>query len=318
MSNALFESGRNAFAAGTASWAFGKGTSGTPGAIQAILMNTTVFTGTGIKQITGATTGATAAAVACVNAFTAGDVIIIGGVLGTTTANGLWVVGSGVSGTSIPLFDYYTGIQGTLAGTYTSGGYAVNLGPGTAGATWNGFTANVVNGPTLTTANCQVVGSLTEQDGIASGAGVTFVSVPVSQVATAIMLVATVSPTGTTVATSDIPIAWIDGQMIVTCGAQLTAGTTLVVEKIPAPIASATVLAFSDGSSATMTSSAAQFARSLAVSSTTVSPNARATAPATGSGLPVTPNGGNISVTWDVVALPGAVTNAGHVGIFKL
>ena len=125
MSNALFESGRNAFAAGTANWATGKGASGT---IQAILMNTTVFTGTGIKQITGATTGATAAAVACVNAFTAGDVIIIGGVLGTTTANGLWVVGSGVSGTSIPLFDYYTGIQGTLAGTYTSGGYAVNLG----------------------------------------------------------------------------------------------------------------------------------------------------------------------------------------------
>ena len=45
MANALFEAGRNAFAAGTANWATGKGGSG---AIQAALIHTSTFT-TGIK-----------------------------------------------------------------------------------------------------------------------------------------------------------------------------------------------------------------------------------------------------------------------------
>jgi hypothetical protein len=35
------------------------------------------------------------------------------------------------------------------------------------------------------------------------------------------------------------------------------------------------------------------------VLSTTITAGARALAPQTGSGLPVVPNGGNITVTWD-------------------
>ena len=302
MANALFESGRNAFLAGTANWASGKGGSG---AIQAALIHTSTYT-TGIKAISGATTGAGAAAVtATSHGFTNGDVVVITGVGGTTTANGLWQIG-GVTTNAFNLLDYYTGTQGTLVGTYTSGGVAINLGPSASGATWASFSANLLGAAV-------VVGSPTEAQGIASGAGITFTSVPVGSgyPATGIMLLATASSTANTLASTDIPIAWIDGQMIVTCAAAISTATTLPVEKLAGPVASGTVLAFSDGNAATLSSAASPFARTLAVLSTTVTAGARATAPATGSGLPVTPNGGNISVTWDTVG-------SQHVGIFKL
>jgi hypothetical protein len=307
MANALFEAGRNAFAAGTCNWATGKGASG---AVQACLISLTATTG--IKAITGATTGANAAAVTCTaNGFSNGDVVVITGVGGTTTANNLWVV-EGQATNAFNLFDYNLGTQGTLTGTYTSGGFAINLGPGASGATWTDFSAALVG--TGTAAGVPLT-TLSEAQGVVSAATATFPTVSGS-VATGIILLATASSAQGTLASSDIPLAWIDGQMVVTCAATLTAGTTLFVERLAGPIANGTVLAFSDGNSATLTSAAAQGARSLAVSSTTITLAARASAPATGSGLPVTPNGGNISVTWDSVVQPGA--GALHYGIFKL
>lgn len=300
MANALHEIGRQGFLSGAINWATGKGGAG---AVQAVLIQTSTFT-TGIKAISGATTGASAAAVACTaHGFANGDVVNISGVGGTTTANGLWVV-AGQTTNAFNLVDYYTGVQGTLVGTYTSGGVAVNLGPSIAA--WSGYSANLLSTGML-------VGSPTETQGIASGAGVTFASVPVGSgyPAVAIMLLATASSTQGTLSGTDIPIAWIDGQMIVTAAAGIAAATTLPVEKIPAPIASGVVLPFSDGNTATLNGAASAFARTLTVLSATVTAGARASAPATGSGLPVTPNGGNISVTWDTVG-------SQHVGIFKL
>jgi hypothetical protein len=301
MANVLHESGRNAFLAGTANWVTGKG--GT-GVIQAALVHCSSAT-TGIKAISGTTTGAAAAAVACTaHGYVNGDVVNIVGVGGTTTANQLWVV-SGQTTNAFNLTDPITGTQGTLVGAYTSGGFAVNLGPSIS--TWAGYSANLL-GTAVT------VTSPTEVQGIASGANVTFTSVPVGSgfPAVAIMLIATASAVSGTLAGTDIPIAWIDGQMIVTAAAGIAAATALPVERIPAPIASGVVLAFSDGNTATLSGAAAAFARSLAVASTTITATApRASAPATGSGLPVTPNGGNISVTWDSVG-------SQHVGIFKL
>lgn len=300
MANALFEAGRNSFLAGTANFATGKGGAG---AIQAALVHASSAT-TGIKAITGTTTGAGAAAVACTaHGFANGDVVNILQVGGTTTANQLWVV-SGQTTNAFNLTDYNTGVQGTLVGSYTSGGFAVNLGPSLG--TWASFSANLLGTAVSVT-------SPTEVQGIASGANVTFVSVPVGSgfPAVAIVLIATASSVSGTLAGADIPIAWIDGQQIVTCAAGIAAATTLPVERIPAPIASGVVLPFSDGNTATLSGAAAAFARTLTVASATVTAGARASAPATGSGLPVTPNGGNISVTWDTVG-------SQHVGIFKL
>ncbi len=280
MPNALFESGRNAFAAGTCNWATGKGGSG---AIQAALITTTSYT-TGIKQVSGATTGAGAAAVACTShGFTNGDIVVIGGVGGTTTANGLWVV-EGQTTNAFNCYDYYTGAQATFVGAYTSGGWALNLGPSASGATWASFSANLVGAGVALTGNA-------EAQGVVSASTLTFPNVSGSAV-TGIILLATASSVSGTLAGSDIPIAWIDGQMIVTAAAAIASATTLPVERLAGPVASATVLAFSDGNTATLS------------------------APATGSGLPVTPNGGNISVTWDTVVQPGAGVD--HYGIFKL
>jgi hypothetical protein len=90
------------------------------------------------------------------------------------------------------------------------------------------------------------------------------------------------------------------------------------VERLPAAFATGTYI-FSDNTtspSVVVTGGNTQFSRSLTVTSATVNAAARCTVPATGSGLPVTPNGGNISVTWDTVASPPL--SGQHVGIFKL
>ena len=66
-----------------------------------------------------------------------------------------------------------------------------------------------------------------------------------------------------------------------------------------AGIPNGTVLPFHTGQSATVNATANAGDRVITVLSTTVTSGARALAPATGSGLPVTPNGGNIIVAWD-------------------
>jgi hypothetical protein len=310
MSNALHEAGRNGFlksAGANINWVTGLGGSG---GVQAALIQASTFAAA-IRNVTGTTTGAGAAAVACTNAFAAGDVVVINNVAGTLNANGLWVVGPGVTTSSVPLMDPYTGLQATLLGTFSgSAGYIVDLGPSLG--TWASYSANLIGTPVP-------LATLTEAQGIASAATLTFTSVPVGSgfPVVAIMLVASSTATAGTLNSTDVPIAWIDGTMIVTAAAT-TATTTLPVEKIPAGIASGTSLAFSDGSTAVTTSGAsAAFTRTI---TTTVAyggiAGARAVAPATGSGLPVTPNGGNISITWDTVAAPPYTSQ--HVGIFKL
>jgi hypothetical protein len=297
MANCLLETGRNALLAGTANWATGKGASG---AIQAALITYTTFT-TAMKQITGCTVATPGVVTATAHGFANGDVVLISGVGGTLTANGIFVI-AGVATNTFQLTDYVTGANVTTVGTYTSGGIAINLGT-SLGGTWANYSANLVGAGVALSGN-------TEASGIASAGNTTFPAVT-GAVCSAVALIATASAVSGTLAGTDIVIGWIDGQMIVTAAAAIAAATTLPVERLPAAIASATVLSFDDGTSATLTSGGTQFARTLAVSSTTVSAGARATAPATASGLPVTPNGGNISITWDTVG-------SQHVGIFKL
>jgi len=297
MANAVFETGRNFFADGTINAVTGLGGAG---ALQAALMTYTVPTA-GIKAITGATTGAGAAALTVTaHGFANGDVIIVSGVGGTTTANNMWVV-SGQTTNAFNLVDPITAVQGTLVGAYTSGGVAINLGP--SFGTWASFSGALIGTAVKLT-------SVTEVQGIVSAASTTFTAVSGAAVS-AIAILATASSVSGTLASTDKMVAWIDGQMVVTCAAALAAGTVLPVERLAAAIPNSTVLAFSDGTSATINGAPAAFARTITVTSTTVAAAARASAPATASGLPVTPNGGNITVAWDSVG-------SQHVGIFKL
>lgn len=297
MANCLLETGRNALLAGTANWATGKGASG---AVQAALITYTTYT-TAMKQITGVTAATPGVVTATSHGFANGDVVLISGVGGTLNANGIFVI-AGVAANTFQLTDYVTGANVTTVGTYTSGGIAINLGT-SLGGTWTNYSSNLVGSAVALTGT-------TETNGIA-GAGTTTFTAVSGPVCSAVALIATASAVSGTLAGTDIVLAWIDGQMIVTCAAGITAATTLPVERLPAALASGVVLSFDDGNSATLTASAAQFARSLSVSSATVTAGARATAPATGSGLPVTPNGGNITITWDTIG-------SQHVGVFKL
>lgn len=300
MANTLTETGRAAFLTGTANWSTGLSTTGS---IMACLITTTATT-TGIKLISGTTPGATTSITATAHGFTTGDLVSISGVGGTLAANGIWQITS-TGANAFTIQDPVTGLAVVSTGeTWTSGGYALNLGPSAAGSTWGSFSAALIgSGTALTSLTETGLGSggagataWTETDGTANAAGVTFTAVS-GAVVSGVMLVATTNVgalTGT-----PVPLAWIDGQMIVTCAAPLAAGTTLYVERLPATIPNATVLSFSDGTTATLTASPLQYARTVTVSSTTVAMTARAQAPALGSGLPVTPNGGNISITWD-------------------
>jgi hypothetical protein len=308
MANTLLESGRNALLNGTASFAFGMGTSGTPGSIMACLISPTIFTGAGIKSITGITTATPpVVTTSAAHGFTTGDTVVIGGVT-TGNYNGIWTIAA-ASGSVFTLTDYITGAgPGSLSNVVGAGTFAgaaawvLNLGPSASGATWNSFLACLVGSGVA-------LSGLTEANGIADASTTLFTAVSGSQVA-GIMLVATV--TAGTLATSSIPIAWIDGQQIVTTSAVVSAATTLPVERLAAAIPNATAVLFDDGTTGTLTAVGVQFARSLTVSSyTNTVAGARGSAPATGSGLPVTPNGGNISITWDSVG-------SQHVGIFKL
>ncbi len=70
--------------------------------------------------VTGAS-NATPIVLTCTNTYLAGDEIVVASVAGNTAANGRWIVGSGVTGTTIPLVKF-DGSNSTGNGTYTSGG----------------------------------------------------------------------------------------------------------------------------------------------------------------------------------------------------
>jgi hypothetical protein len=306
MANVLFETGRNALINGTANWATGKGASG---GIQAMLVTPTVFTSAGVKSVTGAT-AATPPVIttSASHGFTTGDVVVIGGVT-TGNYNGIWGI-TAASAAVFSLIDPITGANAVGNGTFAgANAWVLNLGPSASGATSNSFTNTYVQ------ATGQFLTGNTESGGIAEASTTTFTAVSGSQVA-GILLLACAASSGAP-ATTDIPLAWIDGQMIVTCGATISAASTMYVERLPAAFASQT-LNFSDGNNVVVTAGSTQFSRTLTVTSGTCTAGARASAAATGSGLPVTPNGGNIAITWDTVVLPGVAGSQVHSGIFKV
>lgn len=279
MCNALFEKGREGFLGGTIDW---------DGAtnMSAVLLDLTPTTSdAGIRQITSSTNATPIVVTTAVaHGFTNGDIVYVDGITTGTSGNGLWVI-TAASGSVFSLTDPVTG--GNAVGNGVgSGGYCVNLGPSASGDFFDDFDAALVGSKVN-------LASRTITSGVADAADVTFTSVSGNSVEA----VAIIRDTGTN-STSEM-IALITGKHIVTCNTTLSAGTALLVEPIKYGIPNSTVLAFSTGQSATLTALANAGDRVLTVSSTTITAGGRALAPATGSGLPVTPNGGNIVVTFD-------------------
>ncbi|MCI0391684.1 MAG: hypothetical protein MOB07_23310 [Acidobacteria bacterium] len=242
----------------------------------------------GIKAITGATNATPIVITATSHGFANGDVVLIGGVGGNQAANGIWKIANQAANT-FELTNPITGGNASGSGTYTSGGYAVNLGPSASGDNWDDFSAAVIGTP-------QTLTSPVVSNGAFDSADVVFSSVSGNSVEA----MGVYKDTGTE-STSRM-VAIMDGRHIVTCAATAAASaTSIAVEPLAAPIPNSTVLAFSNGALATLTAAPAAGDRTLTVSSLAaqITAGSRADAPATGSGLPVTPNGGNINGTWD-------------------
>ena len=141
----------------------------------------------------------------------------------------------------------------------------------------------------------QVLGTKTSTNGAADAADATFPSVSGDQ-SEAILIY---KHTGTE-ATSAL-IAILTGRQLVTAAAAAAGGATSVtVDPLRAAIASGATIAFSGGVTATLSSAAAAGARSIAVTALSGAIAAGETGEAAiqGTGLPVTPSGGNIIVAW--------------------
>ncbi len=279
MANLLFEKGREGFLDGTLDW--------DTNTFKAALLDVNTADA-GLKAVTGATNATPIVITATAHGFTNGDVVVIGGVGGNLSANGVWKIANQATNT-FELTDPITGTNVAGTGSYTSGGYAINAGTSASGDNWDDFSAAVVGTP-------QTLTSPTVTAGVADAADVTYTAVTGATVEA----IAIYKDTGTE-STSRMAVL-IDGRHIVTCAATAAiSATTIPVERLTAGIPNGTVLAFSNGQLATLSAVANAGDRTVTVSTLigSVTAGSRADAPATGAGLPVTPNGGSITVTWD-------------------
>lgn len=169
------------------------------------------------------------------------------------------------------------------------------------------FVSDVTTAGGSLVATSAALGSKTVTDGIADAADTTFTSVAAGAAITGILIFQSSAVTGgaDVAASSQRVIAWLDGAQLLTVAANAaTSATTVLVDPIPANIASgATLTKISGTGPTTVTTSATASAggRSLTVTALSSGANADAvySVPISGSGLPITPDGNNITLTWD-------------------
>jgi ribosomal protein S11 len=241
---------------------------------------------TGIKAIASSTNATPIVVTATAHGFANGDIVVIGGHATNTAANGVWRIAN-VAANTFELTDPVSGANAVGNGVGGATGYAVCLGPSAAGDNWDDFDAAVVGTP-------QTLTSPTVTAGVFDSADPTFTAVTGASVEAFVQY----KDTGT--ASTSRMVFFNDGRHIVTCAAQAAASaTTIAVERLTAGIPNGTVLAFSNGASATLSALANAGDRTLTVSALAaiITAGSRADAPMTGAGLPVTPNGGNIAIT---------------------
>lgn len=278
MSGFLFELARQKFLGGTLDW--------DSQTFSAVLLDLNTADA-GVKTITAASNATPIVVTATSHGFTNGDLVYIDGVGGNLATNGFWKIANQATNT----FELQRpdGVNSTGSAAYTSGGYAVNLGPSTSSDFFDDFDGSLVGAKVNLSGNSIVAG-------VADANDVTFTTVSGASVEA----IAIIRDTGAN-GTSEM-VAFIPGKHIVTCNTQAnSSAVTIPVEPLVAGIPNSTVLTFSNGATATLSALATAGDRALTVTAlaANVTAAARALAPATGSGLPVTPNGGNIVVTWD-------------------
>lgn len=277
MGNALFELAREKFLGGDLDWDAQN--------FKAALLNLDTAADTGVKAIVSSTNATPIVVTVTAHGYANGDLVYLDGHLVNTAANGIWKIANQAANTFELQRPDGTNVVGNGVGGAT--GYVINLGPSAVGDFWNDFDGCLVGSLSANLAN------KTKIQGVADADDVTFTAVTGATVEA----VAIIRDTGTT--TTSEMVALLTGKQIVTVAADATAATTLWVEPLPGPMPNGTVLVFSNGVTATLTALAAAGARSLTVGSVTIAAGHRALGVQTGAGLPVTPNGGDISIAFD-------------------
>jgi hypothetical protein len=148
----------------------------------------------------------------------------------------------------------------------------------------------------------QTLASPTITDGVFDADNITFTSVAAGSACDAIIIYqASAVGGGSDVASSaQRVIAFVSGRQRVTAAATASGGaTSITVDPLPSALANASTVVFG-GVTATLTAGASVGARTITVSalSGTVSAGTAGTSSAQ-NGLPITPNGGDITVAWD-------------------
>lgn len=280
MANSLFELAREKFLGGDLDW--------DAQTFRAALLDLGTAD-TGIKAIGSSTNATPIVVTSTAHGFANGDIVYIGDHGGNLAANGVWKIANQAANTFELQRPDGTNAVGSGVGTGT--GYAVNLGPSVAGDFWDDFNGALVGAlsPGAGLAN------KTKTQGVADADDVTFTAVTGNSVEA----VAIIRDTGTA-STSEM-VALITGRFIVTVAADAASSATTiwVTEPLPATVASQT-LVFSNGITATtVTGTAAGRSLTCAALPGAIAAGHRALVVASGSGLPVTPNGGNISLAFD-------------------
>ena len=289
MVNTLFDLGRQKFLDGTLLWKPAGGS-----AFSACLLDgPTVDVGVKLVSTTSGAVSPSTITTTTTHGLAVNDIIYVDGILGNPALNGLWIV-SVVNSTTQVTITRPDGTAVTGSGAYTSGGYLYIIGgaTGTNCDFYDDFSAAQVGGA----AGKVALSGFTNTNGVADAADVTFTAIS----GNVIRAVAIIRDSGTDT-TSEL-VALISGKHIVTADAQAAAAaTTVTVEPLVAPIPNGTVLTFSNGAAATLSALANAGDRALTVTALAaiITAGSRALAPATGSGLPLTPNGGNVNIAWD-------------------
>ena len=275
MSTRLFDKGREGFADGSIDW--------DTNTIKSQL--TAATADVGIKTVSGATNASPIVLTVTAHGWANGDIIVVSKVGGNTSANGTWQVANQATNT-VELRTVKDNLASVGNGSYTSGGVAVNL---TTSDNRDDINAGAVG-------TDQTLGSKTVTNGVLDAADVSYTALSGSEV----IGLAIYKDTGS--AATDRLAVWIDGktQVIVAADAASSA-TTLWVEKLEGPIASGVAMIFSNGITATTTSTAAAGARSIAVSaiSGAIAAGHTADVATTSAGIPFTPSGGDVTFQFD-------------------
>lgn len=275
MSNRLFDKGRQGVGDGSIDL--------DTDTIKVQLMSATADTS--VKAITGATNATPIVVTATGHGYANGDIVVIVGVAGNTSANGTWQTANQATNT----FELRT-VKDNLASVgnaaYTSGGVAVNL---TGALNRQDVDAGVVG-------TDQTLGSKTIVNGVFDAADVSYTALS----GAAVIGMAFYKSLGS--AATDRVLYWMDGktQVVVAADASISA-TTLWVEPLEGAIASGVGIIFSNGVTATLSAPAVAGARSLTVTALSAGIVAGHTGDVatTSSGMPFTPSGGDVTFQFD-------------------